>query len=279
MSDNYKATSGKLKLKGESSSKSSGHKKSSSSSSSSSKKSKKRKHEDEAALFEKQDIERHAGGWCVESVEQITGTIFIELNEFMYVHGLDNGLFVLGAPHKPAERPDTVELFTAVRVDDSHVAFKSAFGKYLSVNANGLIVGRSEAISPKEYFQIVVDYDYDGRKMYIKASNGNFVSVNNEGDIVAVSEEKNECDVKIRSMQKKENESDKLNKQLASEEQSEDMKNVELNYIKKFQKFQDKRIRVNPVDERELKEAKDSGVLHEKLLDRREKTKSDRYCK
>ena len=270
MSD-YKATTGKLKLKGESSSSSGGHKKH--------KKSKKRKHEDEAAVFEKQDIEAHAGGWCVESFEQITGTVFIELNDFMYVHGLDNGLFVLGAPHKPTERPDTVELFTAVRVDNAYVAFKSAFGKYLSVNSNGLIVGRSDAISPKEYFQVVIDYDYDGRKIYLKASNDNYVSVNNEGDIVAVSNDKDECDVKIRSMQKKENEKDKQKKQLAAEEQSEDIKNVELNYIKKFQKFQDKRIRVNPVDERELKDAKDSGILHEKLLDRREKTKSDRYCK
>jgi len=29
----------------------------------------------------------------------MTGTLFIEFKELMYMHGLDNGMFVLGAPH------------------------------------------------------------------------------------------------------------------------------------------------------------------------------------
>ena len=265
------AVSGKLKLKGESSS--SKHKKS--------KKSKKRKHEDEGAArdIDKEDMLSHAGGWVVDKFEQITGTVFIELQEFMYMHGLDNGVFVLGAPHEPGDRPDTCELFTAVRVDDKHVALKSAYGKYLSVNSNGLVVGRSDAISPKEYFEIEIDYDYDGRKIYVKASNGNYVSANGDGDMVALREKKEENEVRIRSLNKREDDKAKASKELPSEEQTEDMRNVELNYVKKFQKFQDKKIRLCPEDTSELAEAKVKGELHEKLLDRREKMKSDRYCK
>ena len=270
------AVSGKLKLKGE--------KSSSSSSKHKHKKSKKRKHGDEdndhsARDFDKEDILSHAGGWVVEKFEQITGTVFIELQEFMYMHGLDNGVFVLGAPHEPADRPDTCELFTAVRVDDKHVALKSAYGKYLSVNSNGLVVGRSDAISPKEYFEVEIDYDYDGRKIYLKASNGNYVNANGEGDIVALKEKKDENDLRIRSLNKREDDKAKANKDLPTEEQSEDMRNVELNYVKMFQKFQDKKIRLCPEDTSELAEAKAKGELHEKLLDRREKMKADRYCK
>lgn len=51
------------------------------------------------------------------------------------------------------------------------------------------------------------------------------------------------------------------------------------NYSKKFQKFQDKRLRVNEGDVSELKRAKVDGNLHETLLDRRSKMKADRYCK
>ena len=159
------AKGGKLKLKGESSSKEKRHK------------SKKRKsegggeHGSRLTDAKLEDELNHAGGWIVESVQQCTGTVFVELKEYMYMHGLDNGLFVLGAPHEPTERPDVSELLTAVRIDDKHVAFKSAYGKYLSINQNGLIVGRSEAIGAKEHFQVEFDYDYDGRKIYIKGFN------------------------------------------------------------------------------------------------------------
>lgn len=50
-------------------------------------------------------------------------------------------------------------------------------------------------------------------------------------------------------------------------------------FSKKFQKFQDKKIKINPDDKKDLKKAQKEGNFHEAMLDRRSKMKADRYCK
>lgn len=54
---------------------------------------------------------------------------------------------------------------------------------------------------------------------------------------------------------------------------------IQLIFRRKFQKFQDKKLRVSSDSKIELKKAKYEGTLHEKMLDRRSKIKADRYCK
>ena len=127
-------------------------------------------------------------------------------------------------------------------------------------------------------FTIEFDYDYDGRKTYLKASNNCYLSVNSDGDIVTVSEKRPECALSLRCLTSKES-LNKGKKDIPDEEKSEDLRNVEINYVKKFQKFQDKKMRMSKEDVKDLDAAKREGYLHEKLLDRREKMKSDRYCK
>lgn len=55
--------------------------------------------------------------------------------------------------------------------------------------------------------------------------------------------------------------------------------NQSLCYSRKFQKFQDKKLKMDTTDRTGLKRAREEGALHEALLDRRSKMKSDRYCK
>lgn len=68
---------------------------------------------------------------------------------------MDNGLFTLGAPHDEGDGPAPEEIFTAFPINDSKVAFKSGYGKYLKVEKDGMVTGRSDAVSAVEQFEPV----------------------------------------------------------------------------------------------------------------------------
>jgi len=62
-------------------------------------------------------------------------------------------------------------------------------------------------------------------------------------------------------------------------EGEKDLRNHEISFVKKFQSFQDRNLRLSEQETSKLKKARMDGKLHEEMLDRREKMKADRYCK
>lgn len=114
--------------------------------------------------------------------------------------------------------------------------------------------------------------------MAIQAANNCFLSIDDEDDtLVAVRKQvgANEICI-IRSNAYR---GEIISKNAPIEEKVEDLDQIEENYVRKFQKFQDKKLRLCTEDKEEVKKAKEQGKLHESLLDRRSKMKADRYCK
>ncbi|XP_043462738.1 protein FRG1 homolog [Leptopilina heterotoma] len=240
-------------------------------------KSKKRKHKnlekvEKTTEVQDTDVINH-GGWCkTSSVSEITGTVAIEFKNQTYIKALDNGLFTLGIPHDEGDGPSPEEILIAIPVNETKIALKSGYGKYLGVDKNGVVVGRSDAVGTLEQWEPIFQ---DG-KLAILSSTNNFISVTSDDDVVCQSKTAGPDEfLCMRSIIQRVDDADND----VCEEEQGSLAQVEEKFVRKFQKFQDKKLRICKADRSTLKKAKEDGSLHETLLDRRSKMKADRYCK
>ncbi|XP_015788034.1 protein FRG1 [Tetranychus urticae] len=221
-----------------------------------------------------EDALRHGGWVCLDSIETITGTIAFEMLPYCYIRAMDNGLLAVGDPHAPGEPPYEEEMFTAIKISETHRAFKSGYDKYLSIDSNNRVVGRSDAIGQREQFEPVFQ---DG-KLAIVACNGCFISADDNGYIVSKSQKAGPDEiVKIRSNVDPEAVRREVEESKVPEEEKGTLEDCEEKYIKKFQTGKISKILTK--GGKVLESAKEEGRLHEALLDRREKIKSDKFCK
>jgi len=262
----YKAVKvGKLKLKGEKVKK---HKK------------RKRPTEEEgggavADDVAKQDTADHGGWWRTSAPHQVRDSVAVQVGRLPhYICARDDGTFSLGDLHDQGEGPSPPEVLAVVPCGDGRrVALKSGYGKYVSVDGRGALVGRAEAVGPREMWTPVYQ---DGSAALLSATEC-FVGVEEDESITATSATVS-SDLHRLTLRCSYTRDEDKEAEVPQEEQGT-LSEVELKHIRKFQKFQDKRVRVNPSGHLELREAKEEGRMHEALLDRRSKMKADRYCK
>ena len=67
-----------------------------------------------------------------------------------------------------ANGPDPPQIFTLVKVSDNKIAIKSGFGRYVSCGTTGELVGRAEAIGPRELWETVFENVCKHVNEYIK---------------------------------------------------------------------------------------------------------------
>ncbi|GAB1607540.1 protein FRG1-like [Argonauta hians] len=213
-----------------------------------------------------------SGWWATSSIDEMSGPVAIEMKTARFINSLDNGLFELGPEHSEGDPPDPTEIITAIKVNETKIALKSGYGKYMSVEKSGEVVGRSDAIGEREQWEPV----FQEGKTAISGPNGCFLSSDEDGNITCIKPKAGPSEMVLVKSCTDNTPDPKADIPI---EERATVKQTEINYVKKFQSFQDRRLRVSKDDIKILKKAKKEGSFHGNLLDRREKMKSDRYCK
>ncbi|KAJ1367857.1 hypothetical protein KIN20_028864 [Parelaphostrongylus tenuis] len=131
---------------------------------------KKRKHKlrkDEENKFDP-DADVHGGWWKITDEVDLRGGEHVSFEcgngNGCYLSALDNGRFTIGMPHQRGSEPNPEEIFAVVKTpDDPKSSFKTGYGKYIGVDADGSLVATAEAIGQRERFQVVFE---EGKKCY-----------------------------------------------------------------------------------------------------------------
>ena len=116
MSAYRQVKSGKLKLKGEKSTKKN--------------KTRKRKRENDDNKNEDVDALRHGGWWKLTNYHQLASTIALQsCDSGSYIEATDTGGYVMGELRDSVNSPAPVEIFTAVKTSQNKIALKSGYGE------------------------------------------------------------------------------------------------------------------------------------------------------
>lgn len=115
MSAYQQVKSGKLKLKGEKSSKK--HK------------NRKRKRENDSDKPEDMDALRHGGWWKLTSYHSLGSNVALQsCVSQKYIEATDTGGYIMGELRDSVNSPAPVEVFTSVKTSQNKIALKSGFG-------------------------------------------------------------------------------------------------------------------------------------------------------
>lgn len=232
---------------------------------------------DEAA----KDADEHGGWWRADKIEHVQGDIAIEFLGSCYAKAMGDGSIVLGQPHPPGEGPEEEEIFTVVSASSNQIALKSGFGRYLNVDSKGRLMGLSEAIAEPESFLPV----FEDEKLAMSAFNDCFIGPDIEaedaiGSQPIVAKSKTVTNYEIINIRITNNPSafTKKKQRETTNDGAGTLYETELNHLKKYQSHGQKYYNMKE-DKKVLKKARVGGELYEALLDKREKSKSDKYCK
>ncbi|KAK5970133.1 Protein FRG1 [Trichostrongylus colubriformis] len=228
------------------------------------------------------DADSHGGWWKIVDEVDLKGGEHVSFEcgsgNCCYLSAMDNGRFTIGLPHPEGEEPNPEEIFAVVKTpDDPKTSFKTGYGKYIGVDSNGALVATAEAIGQRERFQVVFE---EGKSAIQAVCNPLFLSmaVNKDGLIYVASKKAGEEEmVNIRTNAKKTGPVD-----WRADEDKKSAKDCSTAYVKMYQHSKvDTKNRAIPediFDMKSVKRAQKEGDLHETLLTKRIKMKSDRYC-
>eukprot|EP00056_Hartaetosiga_gracilis_P001261 m.43678 g.43678 ORF g.43678 m.43678 type:complete len:272 (+) comp10566_c1_seq1:51-866(+) len=270
MSDDYAAMvkSSSLRFKGEKKKKK--HKK----------KHKKGKRSHEESSSKGKLHKRHRVYWPVSDFVDLTGNVLVESESGRYLIALDDGSVTVSETTKDSDEPDVQEIFTFIRISEHRVALKTAFNRFVSCEDDGRVEGRQEAIGVKEMWEPIFD---DGGKLSLRGHNKKILKVA-VGERACCDAALTDADVNfnvfssVDKTEKKEEEKEKANEERNAYAFASNLSQVEHSFTKRYQSWQDGKLRMSKEDKKELKRAKQTGQLHGSLLNRRVKMKSDRYC-
>eukprot|EP00049_Salpingoeca_infusionum_P027932 m.35082 g.35082 ORF g.35082 m.35082 type:complete len:302 (+) comp9846_c0_seq1:2441-3346(+) len=247
------------------------------------KKKKKSKDKDKERHAKKEAIQqlalRHQAWWQVEEYRELTGNVLIESDSGFYLTALDDGSLTVSESTKHSERPEVQEIFTLVNVSESRVAIKTAFNRYVSISPEtGELRALKEAIGAMELWHPMSQDD--GKAGYVlRGANKNFLVATPGSPVACTGHTMRDQGVSFTFFSCADRVKKPKKGEMTYELQEGTLGETERSFARRFQSWQDGKLRLSASAQADLRQAKQDGKLHESLLDRRAKMKADRYCK